>query len=63
MRDMGGGGGNIYTAYTKLPRFVCKLDSLALLNRLYGLECEIYYVESWTAPEVYICFTPWRVSK
>jgi len=40
MRDMGGGGGSIYTAYTKWRDLDCKLDRVALLIRLYGLLCE-----------------------
>ena len=37
---MGGGGGIVYTACTKLSRILCKLGRVAQLNR-YGGGCYI----------------------
>ena len=55
---MGGGGGSIYTAYTKWTDLDCKLDSLALLNRLYGIESvrDIMYIAG--LPQRYIYVSP-----
>jgi len=55
---MGGGGGSIYTAYTKLTDIDCKLDSLALLNRLSSIESvrDIMYTPG--LPQRYIYVSP-----
>lgn len=39
-RAMGGSGGIVYTAHTKLGRILCKLDRVAQLDR-YGGGCYI----------------------
>ena len=56
-RAMGGSGGIVYTAHTKLGRILCKLDRVAQLDR-YGGGC---YIAGLSQRDIGICFTPWRV--
>jgi|TARA_E500000318_G_scaffold107530_1_gene116965 hypothetical protein len=54
---MGGSGGIVYTAHTKLGRILCKLDRVAQLDR-YGGGCYIAGLSQRGLFRIYIDVSP-----